>query len=89
MNEYINSQINKAVQRMNDIGVIDSEFGDDVLMDDLIFEYWDNIATELYLTRGGKMETQSPNYPVNERMFNDCQNDATDMIEQARQKESK
>jgi len=84
VSEYIKDEINLIIAQMKATNMLDVEFSDDVLMDEVIFTHWDNISTELYLGHGGTMEVKNPNYPTNERMFNDCQNDASELIERTR-----
>lgn len=56
-------------------------FGDEALLDDDVFEAWDNIATTIYLRDGGDLRN---NIPDDEQAFNEAQNRATDTVEAMR-----
>jgi hypothetical protein len=53
---------------------------DETLQNDDAFELWDNIATQEYERQGGEFNDDDPNEPSDSRLFEDCQEWATDFI---------
>lgn len=71
-------QANKLLETVGDALNLD-DF-DDTLQNDEAYALWDDIAVEEYERQGGKFLEDDPNEPADLRLFEDCQQYATDLI---------